>query len=99
LARHLAGRAGRQLEARALARVRATTPQVAQNREQRLANVAGAFAVRNPERLRGRPVVLVDDVVTTGATALACVRALRTRGANVCAVIAIARAGDSLKNL
>src|SRR5262249_9918662 len=43
-------------------------------------NVAGAFAVRRRAAVVGRTVVLVDDVLTTGATAMACSRALRDAG-------------------
>jgi predicted amidophosphoribosyltransferase len=58
----------------------------------RLAVVAGAFAVAQPARLRGRRVLLVDDVFTTGATFTACSEALRAAGAREVRVIALARA-------
>ena len=51
--------------------------------------------VRSPGAIRGRRIVLVDDVVTTGATALGCIRALRAAGAEVCAVVAIGLADDA----
>jgi len=67
----------------ALRRRRATAPQVGQPRGRRLLNVTGAFAVR--ERLReavsGRTVVLVDDVITTGATSVEAARCLLAAGA------------------
>jgi ComF family protein len=92
----LAGELGRQtgipLAPLALTRVRATRSQVGMTREQRRRNVAGAFRV--PERarasLRGRSVLLIDDVVTTGATVEACARVLRRAGAARVDVLALA---------
>ncbi len=78
--------AGVRTDALALLRTRRTKPQVGLTRPQRRKNVAGAFAVaadRGP-RLAGAKVVLIDDVITTGATAGACARALkRARAARV----------------
>jgi ComF family protein len=92
----LAGELGRQtgipLAPLALTRVRATRSQVGMTREQRRRNVAGAFRV--PERARaslhGRSVLLIDDVVTTGATVEACARVLRRAGAARVDVLALA---------
>jgi ComF family protein len=68
LAAALARQAGAPLAAAQHAvRLRETAPQVGRRGEERRANVAGAFAWRGPP-LQGRPVWLVDDVVTTGAT-------------------------------
>ena len=77
----------------ALTRTRHAARQVGQSRGERLINAQGAFCVREPRALAGKRVALVDDVVTTGATAMACADALRTVGADVCAVVALARAG------
>lgn len=60
-------------------RVRHTTPQAALHRAQRLENMKGAFTA--DESLKGRRVVLVDDVMTTGATMADCARACREAGA------------------
>ena len=63
------------------------------SRSERLRNVAGAFAV-NPSRLaaaRGRRILLVDDVLTTGATVSACAGALRRAGAASVDVLTLAR--------
>jgi len=65
----------------ALARVRATPPQAGRRERERRAAMAGAFAVREPGAVQGRRVLLVDDVVTTGATFAAALAALREAGA------------------
>ncbi|HEY3450708.1 MAG TPA: double zinc ribbon domain-containing protein [Myxococcales bacterium] len=91
LARALAGPAGRPVVPRAVRRVRDTTPQVGKDRAQRRQNVAEAFAA-SPE-LSGKKVLLVDDVLTTGATAQAAARACRMAGAMAVRVAALARAG------
>jgi ComF family protein len=80
---------GRRLRA-ALRRVRETPPQVGRTREERVRNVAGAFEAS--AAVSGRDVVLVDDVVTTGATADAAASALRRAGARSIVVVALARA-------
>lgn len=72
---------GSPVRPEALARRRATAPQSSLAGLGRSRNVAGAFVVRRPALVRGRRIVLIDDVVTTGATARACVRALRAAGA------------------
>ncbi len=74
----------------ALARTRETPPQVGRTRGDRVANVRGAF--RAASAVCGRDVVLVDDVVTTGATAQACAEALLAAGARSVHVVALARA-------
>jgi len=54
---------------------------------------ASAFTVRRPARIRGRAVLLVDDVMTTGATLRACASALRQVGAVRVEAVVLARAG------
>lgn len=65
----------------ALARVRATPPQAGRRERERRTAMAGAFLVTEPSAVAGRRVLLVDDVVTTGATFAASLEALRGAGA------------------
>src|SRR5262249_5466032 len=81
LARTLARRRGLALAPRALVRTRATHAQPGLAALARRRNLAGAFAVPRPADVRGRDVVLVDDVLTTGATADTCARVLLDAGA------------------
>jgi len=92
LAAYLARAAGRPLGRAALRRIRHTPPQVGRGRAERARNVAGAFATAGA-LVAGREVVLVDDVVTTGATADAAAAALKAAGATRVVVVALARAG------
>jgi len=94
LARELSRTGHGQLDARRLVRVRHTEQQAKRNRQGRIENVALAFAARSPRvtRRRGARVVLVDDVVTTGATFAACVHALRAAGDEVVGCMAVAYA-------
>ncbi len=64
-----------------IVRVRNTTPQVRLQGVSRLENVRGAFEARRRWKLRGRAVVVVDDVLTTGATINECAGVLRRAGA------------------
>jgi ComF family protein len=77
-----------------LQRVRRTTSQVGLSAEQRRRNVAGAFRVgpNLAPSLKGKNLVLIDDVITTGATAEACARVLRRAKAARVDVLALARA-------
>lgn len=79
-----------------LARQRATIPQVGLDRQARASNVAGAFMVPEMMRgeVRGRSIVLVDDVLTTGATIDACAKALLRAGAARVDVLVFARVVD-----
>jgi competence protein ComFC len=91
LAGHLAAALNLPVNAKLLRRVNPTATQTKLTRAQRAANMRGAFAVRRGGRLDGERVVLVDDVLTTGATTSACARALLAAGAGDVCVWTVAR--------
>lgn len=74
-----------------LERKRETQSQTGLTRHQRRVNVRGAFGVTCPEAVKGREVLLVDDVYTTGATVSECARVLRRAGATRVWVATVAR--------
>lgn len=91
LARGVAGRLGLELDARSLRRRRNTPPQLqADDRPRREQNVRGAFTCRST--LNGRSVLLVDDVLTTGATLRECAATLKASGAAQVYALAFCRA-------
>lgn len=89
LASHLAAASGLPTRPRWLSRRRATRPQTELTAGERSRNVADAFAAS--PRAAGAHVVLVDDIVTTGATAAECARTLRAAGVRTVGVLAVAR--------
>jgi ComF family protein len=97
LAHELSRRAGLPVAPNLLRRTRATPSQVGLTRDQRRRNVAGAFRVpKNRAALvRGRRVLLIDDVITTGATVEACARSLKRAGAASVDVLVLAMVTDA----
>lgn len=81
-----------RLDVATLARIRDTPPQTWQDRAQRRQNVRGAFAVTRPHRIVNRSLLLVDDVMTTGATLDECARTLLAAGTRRVDVFTLARA-------
>lgn len=77
----------------AVLRIRYTRPQVGLSREERLTNLQGAFQA-SPQ-VRGKSVLLVDDVITTGGTGTACAEALRAAGATSVTLVAYAAGADN----
>ena len=81
LARAFCKKTGMVLDTTTLVRVRDTQSQTKLGRPARLKNMANAFQVQNPANIKGKIVLLMDDVVTTGATLEGCAQALRCAGA------------------
>lgn len=75
-----------------LKKIRHNQPQSQTPRAGRSANVLGAYAVNDPEEIRGKTILLIDDVTTTGATLSECARVLLTAGADRVYCAAFARA-------
>ena len=83
----------------ALKRVKATVQQVGLTRTERAANIQGAFRVppEGKASVAGRRLVIVDDVLTSGATVEGCARALLRAGAANVDVLVFARVADPLR--
>ena len=99
LARAISRQSGVPVSRDALRRIRPTEHQIGLSRKERATNVQGAFRVA-PERraeIQGRRVILVDDVLTSGATADACARALLRAKAAQVDVLVFARVVDAHK--
>lgn len=98
LAHQVSRLTGLAVDQSVLARTRRTAPQVGLTRRQRRENVAGAFAVAKGREARicGARIVLIDDVITTGATAGACARALKKSGAARVDVLSLALVTDGV---
>ena len=90
MAQPLARAVGVPVVTDALTRARSTRRQEGLSLDERLANVAGAFRVTRPEAVEGKRILLVDDVLTTGATASACAQALLDAGAQSVFAVALA---------
>jgi ComF family protein len=91
IARQVARQSGARLAVDALDRIKPTPSTKGLTRRQRQKNVEGAFRVARPDMVKGQAVVLIDDVMTTGATVAACAARLRRAGARHVEVLTFAR--------
>ncbi|MBI1922762.1 ComF family protein, partial [Candidatus Poribacteria bacterium] len=79
-----------------LVRVKNTAPQSRINsRQERMENIAGAFEVRSPEVIRGRKLLLIDDIFTTGTTVNEALKVLRAANPTSVDVLTLARTRPS----
>lgn len=99
LARAIAEVSGVPVADNALKRVKATAQQVGLSQKERASNVQGAFQVPPEGRalVKGRRLVLIDDVLTSGATADACARSLLRAGASGVDVVVFARVVNEVR--
>ena len=91
IARRLGALLSVPVDCRSLRRVRHTKPQTRLSGAERLQNLKGAFKVRRPQNVKGRHVLLLDDVMTTGGTMTECARELRRAGATRIYAAVVAR--------
>lgn len=92
-ARLLAQELGREFSlplAENLRRIRHTRPQTLLEEKQRWTNIKGAFTIRQPQRLRHKNILIIDDLLTTGATASEAARTLKAAGAGTVGVLTLA---------
>lgn len=92
LAREVAEGSGTPMDLECLVRRKGGRPQVGLRPKERRRNIRGCFAVTSSKNVRGRKVLLVDDILTTGATAKECARVLKKAGAKEVRLLTLAGA-------
>lgn len=91
LAKELSKLTGIPVDFKSVVRHRKTRPQVEFSGLERVKNVKNAFTVKDPRRLKGRKILLIDDVMTTGSTLKECAFALKKAGAESVDSLTVAR--------
>ena len=92
LSREICAHLSLALEEEALVRIRPTATQTVRGREARMEAMQDAFRVSKPGLVQNKSILLVDDVITTGATAMSCTRALIHAGAESVTLLTACRA-------
>lgn len=91
LAKELGKITGLKVDYTSVIRHKKTRPQVEFSGRERIKNVKGVFSVKHPEKIKGKRIVLIDDVMTTGSTMKECAMALRKAGAKSVDALTVAR--------
>ncbi len=91
LAEGIAKSLGAEIDFLSLRRTRYTKPQTELGSEERSRNVRRAFSVHNRDKVKGKSILLVDDVATTGSTLNECARVLRKAGCREVFCLVLAR--------
>lgn len=91
LASYLAKRLDKKIVKDKVKRIKYTMPQTELKRDERIKNVDGAFLAKDGHDLKGKTILLIDDVFTTGATLHECAKALKNAGAKKVVAFALAR--------
>lgn len=91
LVKELSKLAGIKADYTSLIKHKSTKPQVQFSGRERVKNVKGVFSVKHPEKIQGKRVVLIDDVMTTGSTLKECALALKKAGAKSVDTLTVAR--------
>jgi ComF family protein len=91
LAKYTAKKTGTSLLVGCLVKIKETLPQVGLSSGERHRNIRNAFGIENKELIKGKDILLMDDVITTGATVRECSRVLKKGGAGNIYVMALAQ--------
>ncbi len=91
LAKELSRLTGIKTDYASVVRGRHTRPQVEFSGAARIKNIKGAFKIKHPERIKGKRIVLIDDVMTTGSTLKECALVLKKAGAKSVDTLTVAR--------
>jgi predicted amidophosphoribosyltransferase len=94
IARGISEITGLQIDTRSVVRTKANVSQIGKGRQQRQENVEGIFSVADSDALKGKHVLVVDDVLTTGATTISLISEIQKVCDAKCSVLTMAVASN-----
>ena len=74
-----------------IVKIKNTKEQKALSKEERFINIKGAFKVKNSNNIKNKKIILIDDVITTGATLLECEKVLKENGVKEIKILTVAK--------